>query len=82
MARWAVIVLATVALAFSEDASFDFSTEWNATFVAVGLRIISSQAEEQSGVAMMVEGILPLWLKGRYYRNGPGQFQVDKSPGV
>jgi carotenoid cleavage dioxygenase-like enzyme len=44
-------------------------TSWQAGF--------ETQHEERRDVVLTVEGSLPEWLSGTYYRNGPGQFAVD-----
>jgi len=69
-------LLPLIGSAFAADDAF------NVSLIKEGLKIISSEAVEVSGSPMRVVGTLPTWLNGRYYRNGPGKFEVEEGQGM
>jgi beta,beta-carotene 9',10'-dioxygenase len=48
--------------------------KWNTT------SFFSSTQECNNPVKLIMNGKLPSWIKGCLYRNGPGQFEVNKDP--
>lgn len=53
--------------------------DWNSTLVKEGLKLYATEVHDQEDVECELHGSLPEWLKGTFYRNGPGKFDV--SPG-